>query len=159
MSDNFYKRELLQHFNRQMAFVPVTDLIDKIPNDKLGTRPAGLPYSFYEVFYHIVFAQKDILKFMQTGAYDLPNWPEDYWPGKKGPDDETVWQNLKTGYRKDCAAIRNLLSAGSTGLDRPVEHASGEEQTHFREMLLILNHTAYHTGQLLVILRLLGAWD
>jgi len=35
----------------------------------------------------------------------------------------------------------------------------GEGQTLLREALLVADHNAYHLGQLVVIRRLLGAWE
>jgi hypothetical protein len=35
----------------------------------------------------------------------------------------------------------------------------GQGQTLFREALLIIDHTSYHVGEIIVLRRLLNAWD
>jgi hypothetical protein len=43
-----------------------------------------------------------------------------------------------------------------TDLLAPIAHGQG--QTILREALLIVDHNAYHLGQLVIVRRLLGAW-
>jgi uncharacterized damage-inducible protein DinB len=37
-----------------------------------------------------------------------------------------------------------------------VPHGTG--QTYLREILIVIDHTSYHVGQLIAVRRLLGAW-
>ena len=41
-------------------------------------------------------------------------------------------------------------------LTKRIPHGSG--QTYLREVLLVLDHNAYHVAELVVVRRLLGAW-
>ncbi len=41
-------------------------------------------------------------------------------------------------------------------LTAPLPHGNG--QTLLRELLLVLDHTAYHLGELVVVRRALGIW-
>ncbi len=43
-------------------------------------------------------------------------------------------------------------------LHTPFPWAGKPDQTLLREALLIADHTSYHTGELIVLRRLLGAW-
>lgn len=156
--NNGIASELARHLDGGMAFTPVKNILHKIPFDKLGIRPKGLPYSFYEVFYHIVYAQKDILDFTTADSYQLPDWPKDYWPKEKQPKDKPSWDALKQSYLTDCESLKMYLTKKGNSLINPVKHASDKEQTLLRETLLVLNHTAYHTAQLLIILRLLDLY-
>ena len=80
------KKLLVQHLNGGLASVPISDVINEIPFDKLGERPNRFPYSFYEVFYHITFAQKDILEYCESQDYQERQWPLDYWPKSRKPN-------------------------------------------------------------------------
>ena len=64
-----------KHINGGSAFMPVEQVLEKMEFSKLGIRPAGLPYSFYELFYHMWFTQKDILKYCHEKDYEAPGWP------------------------------------------------------------------------------------
>ena len=148
------REQLVKHLNGGEAFTPLEEFIDEIPFEKLGERPEDLPYSFYELFYHIVFAQKDILEFSIAGSYETSTWPDDYWPKEQAPADEQSWENLKTEYFEDRKIFADFLLDENNSLLKPVKN--GETQSLFRETMLIIEHTAYHSGELLVILRLLG---
>jgi hypothetical protein len=41
-------------------------------------------------------------------------------------------------------------------LSAKIPHGSG--QTYLREILLAIDHNAYHVGELVILRRLLGAW-
>ena len=60
------KAQLIKHLEGGEAFMPLKELLNEIPFEKLGERPGNLPYSFFELFYHIWFAQKDILDYCKA---------------------------------------------------------------------------------------------
>lgn len=155
MSEQTKMREqLVKHLNGGEAFTPLEEFIDEIPFEKLGERPEGLPYSFYELFYHIVFAQKDIVEFSISGSYETSTWPDDYWSKEQAPADEQAWSKLKDEYFEDRKLFADFLLDENNDLLKPVKN--GKTQSLLRETMLIIEHTAYHSGELLVILRLLG---
>jgi hypothetical protein len=53
--------------------------------------------------------------------------------------------------------MRRLATDGPVDLLAPVPNGSG--QTYLRELLLVADHNAYHLGQLVLLRRLLGAWE
>lgn len=152
ISENTICTVLQKHLAGGEAFMPLTDLLSEITFEKIGERPYNLPYSFYELFYHITYAQKDILKFCVSEDYKAPNWPGDYWPKQQAPKSETEWQQVQEDYLKDRKELEQLVE------NKPLMEVvpAGQNETLFREILLVIEHTAYHTGQLVILLRLLG---
>lgn len=144
------KNQLIKHLHGGEAFLPLDKVLDKFTFENVGSRIHGLPYSPYEMFYHIVFAQKDILDFCAAETYQTHKWPDDYWPKKVAPDTKAEWEDLKKSYFDDRDAL--VAFAGENDLSEVVKH--GEDQTLVREILLVIEHTAYHTGQLVVLSRL-----
>ena len=134
--------------------MPVDDLLEKVKFKKVGERPVGLPYSFYEVFYHMVYAQKDLLDFCTASSYKIPNWPRDYWPPEKTAHSKQDWQALKSDFFEDREALSAFILESDTDLLSTAKH--GTKQSVLREIMLVIEHNAYHTGQLVVIARLLG---
>ncbi len=59
-----YKARIAKHLLGGEAFMPVDEMLKLIEFDKLGIRPDDLPYSFYEIFSHIRFTQKDISRLL-----------------------------------------------------------------------------------------------
>ena len=137
------------------AFMPVSKMLEEVKFEQVGKRPEGLPYSFYEIFYHITYAQEDILNFCVSENYKNPNWPNDYWPQNQQPKSKSDWEELQKKYNENLNSLISFLQYETSVLDKPVKNGK-ENHTLIRELLLVIEHTAYHTGQLLIVLRLLN---
>lgn len=148
------KEQLVRHLKGGEAFMPIEEMLKKIRFSELGKRPADLPYSFYELFSHIRFTQKDILEYCIQKDYSAHNWPDDYWPNEKAPEDEAAWESLKNSYFAEREELSKLILSPEKKLSDSVP--SAEKHTLFREVLLVIEHTSYHSGQLLILLRHLG---
>lgn len=156
MSENKLIRECISmHLDGGEAFMPVINMLKIISFEDINTRPSNLPYSFYELFFHIVFTQKDIVKFTCSDDYTEPKWPDFYWPKEKTCRSEEDWNNLKAEFLSDRERLKNFIKDDSNFLTQVVKNGKND-QTLLREALLVIEHTAYHTGQLMVILRLLN---
>lgn len=128
-----------------------------LPAELRGARPAGLPHSPWQLLEHMRRAQRDILDFCRDPEYVEPKWPEDYWPDRPDPPDPGAWDASVTAFRADLAAVKSL--ATDPGVDLFAVVPNGDDQTFLREILLVADHNAYHLGQLVMLRRLLGAWD
>ena len=148
------KQRLVKHLKGGQAFSTIDKVLDKMPFDKIGIVPDGLPYSFYQLFYHIRVAQLDILEYCRDDDYKAPDWPDDYWPDTSAPADENEWQALIDSYYEERSEFCELLLDPSKDLLKPFE--SNKDHNLLRQAELIIEHTAYHTGQLFVIYRLVG---
>jgi uncharacterized damage-inducible protein DinB len=148
------KKQLVKHLKGGHAFMPVDEMLKKIPFFKTGIRPDGLPYSFYEIFYHMHYTQKDILNYCVQKDYKEGKWPDDYWPKRQAPEDEKAWKALQNAFFEDRSSLEKLLTSEETVLTDPVP--SNPDHSLMREVMLVIEHTAYHSGQLLILLRLLG---
>ena len=52
--------------------------------------------------------------------------------------------------------MKSLVADPAVDLYAAIPHGDG--QTYLREVLLVIDHNAYHLGQLVAVRRLLGAW-
>lgn len=150
------KNQLVAHLKGGEAFVPLEELLKFIPYGYLGKRTGNLPYSFYEIFFHIWYTQKDILNYCLDENYKLPEWPRDYWPETHTPKNIDSWADLKNKYFEDRDKLIKLIQDPSTDLLATI--GQGKKHSLLREILLVIEHSAYHTGQLLVILREIGTY-
>src|SRR5205823_2621239 len=125
-----------------------------LPADARGRVPGGLPYSPWQLLEHLRLAQRDILDFCRNPKYVEPKWPDDYWPKSAAPPDAAAWDASVAAFKRDLAGVQRLAADSRVDLLRKIPHGSG--QTYLRELLLILDHNAYHVGELVAVRRALG---
>jgi hypothetical protein len=126
------------------------------PTDLRGQKPEGAPHTAWELLDHLRIAQWDMLEFSRDAAHQSPDWPEGYWPKTDAPPSATAWDESIDAFRRDNAAMRELIEDPDSDLFRPFEHGTG--QNLLREALQVADHNAYHLGELIFLRRLLGAW-
>jgi hypothetical protein len=150
-------RELLaKTLDWEDAHASFDSSIDGLPADLRGKRPHGAPHSVWELVEHIRLAQLDILDFCRDKDYAEKKWHEDYWPSSPAPASDKVWNDSIAGYHADVKAFKKLVLSSDWDLLAKIPWGSG--QTHIREVALTFDHTAYHTGQIVLTRQLLGAW-
>jgi uncharacterized damage-inducible protein DinB len=128
-----------------------------LPPELRGVRPAGLPHSPWRLLEHMRIAQRDILEFCRDPRHVSPPFPEGYWPQGDAPPGPDAWEQSLNAFRADMRAMEALVADPASDLFTPLPHGDG--QTLLREALLVADHNAYHLGQLVVVRRLLGAWE
>ena len=151
---NNYYNLLIKHILGGNAFIKIEEILGKIEYHHVGITLDGLPYSFWQIFEHMRIAQQDILEFSEGPDYKVLKWPEDYWPENSSPRSPEEWNNTKEMFFKDRVRFNDIIEKNSDNLLIPFSHGDG--QNLFREALLIIEHNAYHTGQLMILSRLLG---
>lgn len=151
--NNYTRQQLIKHIIGGEAFLTIDEMLKKIPFEKVGIKQKGLPYSLWQQFYHLKYAQYDILDFCRNPEYKAPEWPKEYWPNDPAPANQEEWENIKNKFFKERKEFTELLLDPSNDLFQAFQHGSG--QTLFREALLVIEHNAYHTGQILAIMRVL----
>lgn len=149
-------KELEDALKKGNAHATFEDAVEDIPHELLGEIPKGLPYSIWQLVEHIRTTQWDILDFSRNPDYKGMRWPDDYWPKEKAPAHKDDFKRSVDQVLADRKAFIDLLHKTGQGIYTPFPHGDG--QTLLREALLIIDHTSYHTGELIVIRRLLGNW-
>ncbi|MBC8156508.1 MAG: DinB family protein [Bacteroidetes bacterium] len=151
------REQLIALLTGSNAHQSLDDAIDELPADVRGIKPDHLPYSIWQLVDHIRVAQWDILEFSRNPNHKSPAWPDGYWTADVAPADEAAWEQTLAQIRQDRDAFIALLHDPERDLYAPFAHGDG--QNLLREALLIADHNAYHVGQILLIRRLLGAWE
>lgn len=127
-----------------------------LPAELRGKRPEGLPYSVWELVEHIRLTQRDLLEFCANSTYHEPKWPDDYWPKSPAPPSEGAWNESLEVTRADAAALAKFTLDNAATLTERIPHGTG--QTYLRTVLVAVDHTSHHVGQIIAVRRLLGAW-
>ncbi len=132
------------------------DAVHDVTEEIIGKKPHHLPYSIWQLVEHIRIVQWDILEFSRNPRHQSPNWPEGYWPGEAAPDNLAAFKKSVRQVGEDREAFIALLEDDRNNIYEPFAHGDG--QTLLREALVLADHTSYHTGEIILLRRLLGAW-
>ena len=120
--------------------------VDGIPADKRGRGAAGFEHSLWQLVEHIRTAQEDILDVCVNANYaHSRKWPDDYWPTQAAPVSEQAWSDSLASYKRSLQALKQLTyDVDDLTATVPTGKA---RQTYLRAILLVVDHTAYHVGQ------------
>ncbi|WP_224484737.1 DinB family protein [Robertkochia aurantiaca] len=146
------KQHLKEALSGKNAHITLEEVVRDFPLDTINEKSAGLPYSPWEILEHMRFAQHDILEFIRNPDYKEPVWPDDYWPEVNG--DRERWEATVKRFQADRNELTRMIEKGDPDLFEPLPFAS--DYTLFREITLMVNHNSYHTGQLMLLKRILS---
>jgi uncharacterized damage-inducible protein DinB len=152
------RQQLIKMLDGSQAHATFDEAVAAFPVELRGVVLDKLPYSAWQILEHIRIAQHDILSFTTKGhEYKAMKWPDDYWPKESAPPNESAWDASVRCVIEERKAFEQVVKAASDAdLVKPFEWGDG--QTLLREALLVIDHSGYHTGELVMLRRLLGAW-
>ncbi len=158
-ADRALRERLVDFLDSQHAHAGFDRTLAALPAELRNRRPDGVEHSCWDLLEHLRIAQKDILEFSRDPGWTSPAWPDGYWPPAAGADreiDDAAWQRSVDGFRADLAEMAALLRDPENDLYAPFPWGDG--QTLLRQALLIVDHNAYHLGQIVGVRRQLGSW-
>jgi len=139
------------------AHVSLDDALENIPFALLGEKPGSLPYSIWQIVEHIRIAQWDILEFSRNAKHISPQWPDGYWPKEPVPKSKDAWNKCIEQIDADRKSFIELIKNAGDNLYEPFDYGTG--QSLLKEALVLADHNSYHTGEIIIIRRLLNAWN
>ena len=160
MNDASLRKHIVNLLRGGGAHLSFEQAIADLPLPILGETPLGAAHSAWQVVEHMRIAQWDILEFSRDPKHVSPEFPDAYWPRTEAPPDAAAWERSLALFRADLAAMEKLVADPKRDLFARVEHPEAkDEHTLLREALLVADHNAYHLGELVLIRRLLDAWN
>ncbi len=156
-SDKALREHLLYLLQGDGAHLDFEASVKDLPASLRGKRPKGAAHSPWEVLEHLRITQRDILESTHNANHVSPDFPAGHWPSAQAPADEKAWNKSAYAFRIDLKALTNLVTSASTDLFAPIPNTDG--QTILRKVFLAADHNAYHLGELVLLRRMLGAWQ
>ena len=155
--DEALRDQLRDLISRGNAHIDFERAVADLPAELRGARHPSVPHSPWQMVEHMRIVQWDILRFCVDPDHDSPEFPEGYWPKGEAQPDADAWDRTVEGFLADRQAMIDLVMDPKTDLNSRLPHGDG--QTILREALLVADHNAYHLGQLIIVRRLVGAWN
>ena len=155
-SNDTWRSIIASAFDWEQAHANLDSSVDGLSAADRGRRPENHPHSVWELVEHIRRAQWDLLDFCRNPNYKEQKWPDDYWPQSPAPKDDAEWNASLEAIRRDGKEFADFTKTFEIDLTEKIPHSSG--QTYLRTILVSIDHTSYHTGQILSVRRMIGAW-
>jgi hypothetical protein len=155
-TDSPLREQLARSLGWSEAHVSFDTAVADFPVALRGVRPDGIRHSAWELVEHIRIAQRDILDFCVAEEYRDLRWPDDYWPASAAPESDREWEQSIAAVVSDRDDLIGL--ARSSRIDLGAVPPHGTDQTYVRAFLLVVDHTAYHVGQLVLVRQALDSW-
>ena len=156
-TETLLRKQLVKLLSSGEAHADYNKAVKDLPFALQGQTPKGAEHSPWQLLEHLRITTWDILEFSRDPKHQSPEWPKEYWPKSAAPAVESDWDDSVKAYHKHLKEFAELIENESTDLLAKIPHGDG--QTILREALLVADHTSYHLGQLVLVRRILGAWD
>lgn len=156
MNEGPLRKQLIEMLTGEHAHVSLDNALKGMPQKLIGVRPEKIPYSIWQITEHIRITQWDIVEFCKDAKHVSPKWPQGYWPKNEGPEDISEWKESLGTIQREREEMIRMIEDPNKQLLQPFPYGQG--QTLLREALLIIAHTSYHTGEIIVVRRLLESW-
>lgn len=147
------RRELIASLRGGQAYDTVETILDEVPEHLLYRQPDGMEHSAWQILDHMRRTLEDLYAYSTNvdGQYRELKWPEDYWPTGLGEGDD--WERSLACLLRARTQLEALIE--KEDLTKPFPW----EPSHclLREVLLAIEHNAYHAGELVELTRALNA--
>ena len=152
------RAQLVRALDWEEAHVGFDKALDGISEGKRGAVANGFEHSTWQLLEHMRLVQKDLLDFAVNSRYvHALTWPDDYWPKHPAPPDAKAWNVSIAAFTGDREKLKQVVQDPEVDLFALVPTGKGQ-QTYLRAILLVVDHNAYHLGQLVAVRRALGIW-
>ncbi len=156
-SDQVIRDQIIQLLDGRNAHLTFDDAVDRFPLERINERPPEVAYTPWHLVEHLRIAQWDILEFIRDPDHHSPDWPVGYWPDPDSQAGDSLWIKTLVLFKKDLAAIKDLVQDPNIVLSAELPHAPG--YTYIREFLLVADHNAYHIGEFAILRQIMGTWS
>ena len=149
------KKELLNLLSGKNAHATFEKAVADFPVKYINEKVEGINNTAWELVEHMRIAQWDILDFINNPEYKMKEFPAGYWPKEKTATSE-MWNESIQKFENDFSEFVKIINNPQTDFFSPIPHV--KNYTIYREILVVSNHNSYHTGQLILMRKILGIW-
>ena len=158
MNDQFIK-DLSSGINGFLTHLEPMKAVEGLAPSTARKNPSNKYHSCWDLLHHTVYWQDILLKNIDGKFIDwttLTN--EDNWPSKEKLSKDENFLELVKKFKENLGIVAKKLENIDLmkGIKIGPEHTP--DVTNFRLILVFLQHTSYHIGQIVTTRKLLGDW-
>lgn len=146
----------LRHGDAHQSFL---DAVAGFPPTEINRRAPNVDYTFWHLVEHVRFCQIDMLDYLRRADYEAARFPDDYWPAPDTTASEQQWVDSIAAFTADLDAVEAFVRDESVDLWTPAPQAWEPNHTPLRTVMVMIDHNAYHAGELGILRQVLGLWS
>ena len=150
------REQLTKSLGGGQAFLPYRRALEGIKPEFRNRKPNENLHSIYQELEHMRLAQQDLLYYAIEEKWESPDWPEGFWPDPDMELTEMEWEKTVDGFFSDLVKAVKLVNDPQIDLLSIIP--GSDEYTYLREIVIIIEHNAYHLGKIMDIRKALGNW-
>ena len=151
------REHLVRSLRGGQAFASFEKALTGVKPEFINVRPDEALHSVYEELEHMRIAQHDLLYYAFDEGWEPRPWPKGFWPEPGFEASVEDWEASVRGFMGDLVRAVELVE--DPEID-PLSMIPGSvnEFTYLREIMIIIEHNAYHLGKIVDIRKSLGNW-
>jgi hypothetical protein len=138
------------------AFVSYRKALEGIKPEIFNSKTSQSLHSIYQELEHMRIAQEDLLYYALLDDWESPVFPDGLWPEAGCMATQEEWDITFNGFFSDLDRAVELVNNPEVDLQSLIPRS---EYTYLREIMLIIEHNAYHLGKIVDIRKALGDWN
>ena len=132
------------------------EVVNGVDKELAGRKVDGAPLTIWQIMRHMIEWGWIMIRKIQGGSVKGPDEENNFFPREAEPASEDVW----TAHRM---ALWNLAHETEKLLDSDFDPEKTipefDNITVADALMILVTHNAYHTAQIVMLRRMLGAWE
>ena len=151
------RAHLVRSLKGGQAFASYEKALSGVSPELINVKISEALHSIYEELEHMRLAQNDLLYYAFDEGWEPRPWPEGFWPVSEFKASWGDWEKTVEGFMGDLEKAVELVENPDVD-PLSVIPGSVNEFTYLREIMIIIEHNAYHLGKIVDIRKALGDW-
>ncbi len=156
MDDNALRQQLARFLDGRDAHMPFDAAVADFPDDAINAKAPNVTYTPWHLAEHVRYTQADILEYITSRTYKDKDWPREYWPDPDATATPAQFAATIQGFKDDRDALKAIVLDPATDLYAVIPGSPGH--TILREIRVVGDHNAYHTGEFAILRQIMGTW-
>jgi uncharacterized damage-inducible protein DinB len=156
------QRALIELLHGKGSHADPIACVEDLPAELAARTSTGFPHSVGQLVFHMNYWMDYELRRIRGERPVYPEHASESWPASPSPADAQEWDRLRRQMGVLLGEFAALAQSSPADLARQIESAHGGDTKVAGTLEAVLwqmvAHNSYHTGQIAMIRRAIGAW-
>lgn len=159
MSEQFIK-DLSSGLTGYLTHLAPMKAVEGLTPTNARKKPSGKYHSCWDLLHHTVYWQEILLKNLDGKFIDWAKINnEDNWPSDENFSEDDNFIELVRKFKQNLEITSKKLEDIDLTKGIKIFPGRAPDVSYFRLVLVFLQHTSYHLGQIVTTRKLLGDWE